>query len=60
MIGEVERTIQDKVVFFPEQIKWLEKMFPQRVLPLTASESEMRDYFGAQRVIETIRQRPSR
>lgn len=57
MVSEVDRAVQDKIVFFPEQITWLEKMFPTRVLPLTATEAEMRDYFGTQRVLECVKQR---
>lgn len=48
-----------KMYFSPLQLKWLYKMFPQRVLPTTASIDEVRHYFGQQSVIATIRENVS-
>lgn len=51
------KEFQEKVQFFPEQVKWLREMFPHRVLPFDATEAELRDYFGQQRVLAVIEQR---
>jgi len=49
---------KDKGVYFaPEQIKWLESMFPERVLPCTTSEAEVREYFGTRKVLACIKER---
>lgn len=45
------------VKFFPEQIKYLEKIFPQRVLDHTITENEIRHYNGQQSVLQFIRTR---
>ncbi len=49
-----------KVVFFPEQVKWLRSMFPHRVIPTSATEAEIREYFGTQRVLDVVESRASR
>lgn len=43
------------VRFSPAQLQWLEGQFPERVLPATASEAEMRYYFGQRSVINAVR-----
>lgn len=45
-----------RVYFSREQYKWLQEQFPVRVLPVQATEAQMRDYFGEQRVIAAIGQ----
>jgi len=43
------------VRFSPAQLQWLEAQFPERVLPATASEAELRHYFGQRSVINAVR-----
>lgn len=43
------------VRFSPAQLQWLEKQFPERVLPATASEAELRHYFGQRSVLSAVR-----
>lgn len=44
-----------RVYFHPKQVEYLEKLFPERVLPHTASEAELREYMGTRLVIRTVR-----
>lgn len=53
---EIQR---DKIVFYPEQIKYLKEQFPNVVLPVTATEAQMHRYFGQQSVIAFISTLPS-
>lgn len=46
---------KDKIHFHPEQVKYLEKLYPQYALPVSATEAEMRYYFGQQSVIDRIK-----
>lgn len=47
------------VKFHPEQIKYLEKVFPTRVFPQSATENELRYYNAQQSVLEFIRSKSS-
>ena len=46
--------------FFPEQLEYLRSLFPQRVLPPSATVEELRDYFGEQKVMRAIEIRTRR
>lgn len=48
------------VRFFPDQLKWLEQMFPERVFPPDTPAEVLRDYFGQRRVLLAIRERLQR
>lgn len=48
---------EDKVYFHPEQVKYLEKMFPERLFPPTASLEEINQYMGTRRVVQFLRDR---
>lgn len=45
----------ENVRFSPAQLRWLERQFPERVLPASASEAELRHYFGQRSVLNAIR-----
>lgn len=47
----------DDTQFSPSQLQYLESMYPPVVLGPSATESEMRYYFGQQAVLDTIRRR---
>lgn len=40
--------------FDKEQLKYLQEQFPVRILSTTATENEVHQYFGTQKVIELI------
>lgn len=44
-----------EVWFHPEQVKYLEKLFPEVCFPPDASEAEMRHYNGQRSVLHLIR-----
>ncbi len=46
-----------KLKFTKEQVLALRKVFPQRVLSPSATEQELRDYFGEQKVMNYIEAR---
>lgn len=48
-----------EVKFHPEQIRYLEKCFPTRIFPATATEHELRHYNAQQSVLEFIRSKSS-
>jgi hypothetical protein len=48
------------VNFTLKQVQELEKLFPTLVLPASATEAEMRTYFGQQSVMGVIRDRVQR
>lgn len=43
------------VRFSPDQLKYLESLFPHVVMPVTASEAALRQYFGTQSVIQAVK-----
>lgn len=45
-----------QIRFHPEQVRYLEKLFPQMVLPATATIAEMQRYFGQQSVLQILRE----
>lgn len=52
------RKDNEKAVYFhPAQIKYIEELFPERVIPSTASEAELREYMGTRRVVHVLRGR---
>ena len=51
--GQYNRGLEFSVA----QLQWLEQQYPQRVLPPTASEAEIHQYFGTQRVLQSIREK---
>jgi hypothetical protein len=53
-IPEAQQAGKD-VYFTRQQIEYLQSMYPTRVLPATASEAEIHQYFGTQRVLETVK-----
>jgi hypothetical protein len=46
---------KEDVAFHPEQIKYLEKIFPEVVLGPTSTEAELRYYNGQRSVLQFIR-----
>ena len=46
---------EDRVAFHPEQIAWLEKMFPEVIHNAASTPAEMYIQAGVRRVIATIR-----
>lgn len=52
-----EQHKREKVVFYPEQIRYLEKLFPVTVQTPTATEAQMRFYNGQQSVLQAIKER---
>lgn len=46
---------REAVVFHPEQIKYLEKIFPEVVLGPASTEAELRYYNGQRSVLHFIR-----
>jgi hypothetical protein len=48
---------KDKVSFHPEQLKYLQKVFPTVVFPPSATKEEMLYYNGQQSIIEFIKGR---
>lgn len=47
----------DSIQFTLAQLQWLEKMFPERVIPVSESVDAMRTYFGQRSVIAVVRNR---
>lgn len=48
---------EEKIHFHPEQIKYLEKIFPESVFPHDVSEATLRHYNGQRSVLQFIRSR---
>ena len=53
---DMDPAVKAKVYFHPEQVKYLEKLFPSVVLLPSASEAEMRYHFGQQSVVQKVRE----
>lgn len=47
----------EPVYFHPEQVKYLEKMFPEAVFAPDVPESQLRHYNGQRSIIQFIRSR---
>ena len=47
----------EKVRFYPEQVRYLEKLFPVTVHSAIATEATMRYYNGQQSVLQAIKER---
>jgi len=52
--------IEQKIHFHVEQLKWLEKMFPEIIHTPNSTPAEMYYSSGARRVLEAVRARVSR
>lgn len=48
---------EEPVYFHPEQVKYLEKVFPEAVFAPDVSEPQLRHYNGQRSVIQFIRSR---
>lgn len=48
---------EEPVYFHPEQVKYLEKVFPEAVFAPDVHESQLRHYNGQRSVIQFIRSR---
>lgn len=53
------RDVQEetKIYFHPKQIEYLDSIFPERIIPSTAPEAELREYMGTRRVLQYLKQR---
>lgn len=47
----------DKPILSKEQFRDIEQLFPARVIPHSATEAELREYMGTQKVIAELRRR---
>lgn len=47
----------DKPILSKEQFRAIEQLFPARVIPHSATEAELREYMGTQKVIAELRRR---
>lgn len=47
----------DKPILSKEQFMAIEQLFPARVIPHSATEAELREYMGTQKVIAELRRR---
>ena len=47
----------DRPILSKEQFRAVEQLFPARVIPHTATEAELREYMGTQKVIAELRRR---
>lgn len=54
---KTQQTAKPTVQFTPKQLQELEKLFPALILPCTAPEAQLREYFGQQSVVEAVRKR---
>lgn len=50
-------TEEEKIYFHPEQLKYLEKVFPEVVFPAEVSEASLRFYNGQRSIMQFIRSR---
>lgn len=50
-----EKDPSNTVSFTPNQLQYLEKVFPQVVFTASSDEASMRHYFGSQAVLQVIR-----
>lgn len=55
LIEQVQMERDGKVYFHPEQLKWLEKQFPEVVHSPSSTPEEMYFHSGTRRVIHTIK-----
>lgn len=55
--SSVKEQEDDIVTFSPLQLNYLMKMFPQIVFNANHNEANMRHYFGAQSVIQAVREK---
>jgi hypothetical protein len=56
-MSTLKRTAIDDVHFSPQQLEYLERIYPQTVLPATATEAACHRYFGTQAVLQTVREK---
>lgn len=49
--------LQGNIYFTEQQLSYLETMFPQVVMPCSATEAQLRTYFGQQSVVQAVRDR---
>ena len=56
-VGKVVESIRP--ILSKEQFRAIEAMFPTKYISPSASEAELRDYMGTQKVIEALRRRTS-
>jgi hypothetical protein len=59
-ISTVSQDNIDNIFFHPNQVKYLEKNFPQVFLGPTESEAKLRHYMGQQSVMTFIRSKMRR
>lgn len=45
----------EQIQFYPEQVKWLEKMFPEQIFGSFATEAELRHHNAQRAVVATVR-----
>ena len=51
---------RQKILFYPEQIEWLEKMYPELLFTPAMSNDEIRHYSGVRSVVLAIKERATK